>query len=209
MDVGARGGVVEDLSPLSAAVDAICFEPEPKEAARLQRDVQGNWASFKVLPTALGGADGAKSLYVPKTEQSASLLKHNEDMVSRFGNESMHKIDKVIEVDCKTIDTLCTEGMISQATYMKLDIEGVELDLLKSAESVLQTTVALRLEVSFLEQRVNQPLIWEIVDWLQSKNFEVIDIIDVIAGDGAISLLRPIDPDTKCLSPREGSLSAI
>ena len=60
MDVGARGGVVEDLSPLAAAVDAICFEPEPKEAARLQRDVQGNWASLKVLPTALGGADGMR-----------------------------------------------------------------------------------------------------------------------------------------------------
>ena len=33
--------------------------------------------------------------------------------------------------------------------------------------------------VSFLEQRINQPLIWEIVDWLDSRNFQVIDIIDI------------------------------
>ena len=179
LDVGARGGVVEDLAPLSAAVDAICFEPEPKEADKLQREMQGNWASLRVLPTALGGTDGPANLFIPKSEQSASLLMHNEDMVSRFGNESMHKIDRVVEVSCRTLDSLFYEGLISRATYMKLDIEGVELDLLKSAESVLQTTVAMRLEVSFLEQRKAQPLIWEIVDWLDTRNFEVIDIIDV------------------------------
>ncbi len=179
LDVGARGGVAEDLLPLSAAVDAVCFEPEPIEAKKLESEMQGNWASLTVLPTALGGSVGPANLYIPKSEQSASLFRHNEDMVSRFGHESMHKIDRTLEVTCKTIDSLYAEGVISKATYMKLDIEGVELDLLKSAQSILQTTVAMRLEVSFLEQRINQPLIWEIVDWLASKDFEVIDIIDI------------------------------
>jgi len=179
LDVGTRGGIAEDLAPLAGAIHAICFEPEPKAALELESHKYSDWASLRVLQTAIGGTDGKAKLYVPASEQSASLLKHNEHMVSEFGNESMHKINRVLDVTCKTIDTLCREGAISTATYMKLDIEGAELELLKGAKRIIETTVAMRLEVSFLEQRTGQPLIWDIVEWLIGKNFEVIDIIDV------------------------------
>ena len=179
LDVGARGGIVPDLLPLAAAVDAICFEPEPEEASKLENTDMGSWRSLTVLPTALGGSDGTATLYVPESEESASLLQHNSEMVGRFGYEAMHKADRTFQVTCKTLDTLKAEGQIFRPTYLKLDIEGAELEVLKSATTVLDSVVAMRLEVSFLEQRLSQPLIWEVVEWLRTQDYEVIDVIDM------------------------------
>lgn len=179
LDIGARNGVADDIVAIGGAVHATCFEPEPTEAKRLQSLSDNRWRSFTVVPTAVGSLDGLAKLYIPKGKQAASLLRHNEKMISEFGYDNLHGSDSVVEIPCSTLNNLVAKGSLSKSSYIKIDIEGAELDMLKGAGSSLATTVAMRIEASFLEQRVCQPLIWDVVNWVRQHGFEVIDILDI------------------------------
>ena len=179
LDIGARNGVAEDVLAIGRAVHATCFEPEPTEAERLQSLSDNRWRSFTVVPTAVGSINGLAKLYIPKGKQAASLLRHNEKMILEFGYDNLHGSDSVVEIPCSTLNDLVAKGSLSKASYIKIDIEGAELDMLEGAEAGLASTVALRIEASFLEQRICQPLIWDIVDWVRQHDFEVVDIVDI------------------------------
>lgn len=179
IDIGARGGVDEDLLPIAWACSVYGFEPEPAEAERLQKKVDCRWKSIKVLPYAVGSISGKGTLYLPESEQGASLLRHNPDMVERFGYENLHIVRKEIPVETVTLDNLHESGILPNVDYLKIDIEGAELDVLKSGGSVLSDCSALKIECSFLPQRVGQPLIWDVVPFMIDAGFDVVDIHDI------------------------------
>jgi FkbM family methyltransferase len=175
-DVGARGGLDEDLLPIAWACSAYGFEPEPGEAARLQERADGRWRDVKILPWAVGGTSGAATLHVPEGPEGASLLEHNPAMVERFGYDNLHVTRKTITVETVTLDAIRASGQLGPVDYLKVDIEGAELDLLKSAGTILEECSALKIECSFVPQRTGQPLIWDVVPFVLEAGFDLVDI---------------------------------
>lgn len=179
MDVGARGGADEALLPLAWASRIVCFEPDRAEADLLARTGDPRWRQFSVLPFAVGGVTGLQQLSVPDDAEGASLLRHNAAMVERFGTEHLHASRKTVPVETWTLNDLAGAGHIGRVDFMKLDVEGAELDILKAGTAVLENCVALKVECSFLDQRVDQPLIWDVLQFLTRTGFEVVDLQDV------------------------------
>ena len=179
VDVGARGGMDEELIAIAWACSVYGFEPEPAEAAHLQEVADQRRKSVKVLPYAVGGYSGRSTLYLPESEQGASLLRHNPDMVERFGYENLHIVRKEISVETVTLDSLRESGSLPSVDYLKIDIEGAELDVLKSGRSVLNDCSVLKIECSFLPQRISQPLIWDVAPFMIDAGFDVVGILDI------------------------------
>ena len=179
VDIGARGGLDAAMLPLAWATEMIGFEPEPAEAAALQGADPKPWKSRRVIATAVGGVDGAATLHIPPSPESASLLPHNAEMIEWFGVSEQHSIDRSISVETRTLDGLLTEGTLPTADYIKIDVEGAEGAILEHATRYLESTLALRVEVSFLEQRTGQPLGWEVAKLLTDCGFLILDLIAV------------------------------
>jgi len=179
IDIGARGGVDSAMLPLAWATDMIGFEPEPGEAAALAQRDPAPWRSRSILPVAIGGFDGPATLYVPPSLESASLLPHNQEMIAWFGVDAQHRIDQRIPVETRSLDGLAAEGALKACDYLKIDVEGAEGDILSGGATLLQSCLAIRVETSFLEQRVNQPLAWDIGRQLADAGFLVIDLIGI------------------------------
>lgn len=176
-DVGARGGFDEDLLPLGPAVDAIGFEPEPNEASRLAASVDPRWRSARVLPYAVGGRVGKATLFVPPSHEAGSLLHHNPDMLEQFGYDHLHGTPTEIMVNTVTLDHLSAHGEVQSVDYLKLDVEGAELDVLKGALTLLGCCKAVKVECAFVEQRIGQPLASRVTEWLQEQQFELVDVV--------------------------------
>lgn len=157
----------------------VCFEPDPAEFNALVKKGDARWRTFKVLPFAVGGVMGPQQLHVPEDRRAASLLTHNPDMVDRFGRDNLHVPREHVTVDSWTLDALRREGHIGRVDYLKIDVEGAELDILKAGASILPDCVAAKVECSFLPQRLGQPLIWEVAQWLTAAGFEVVDLQDI------------------------------
>lgn len=179
VDIGARGGLDAAMLPLAWATEMIGFEPEPAEAAALQNADPKPWKARRVIAAAVGGVDGEATLHIPNSPDSASLLPHNEEMIDWFGIADQHKVTRTIAVATRTLDGLLAEGTLPPADYIKIDVEGAEGTILQHAARYLDSTLALRVEVSFLEQRQGQPLGWDVAKLLTDAGFLIVDLIAV------------------------------
>lgn len=179
VDIGARGGLDEDWLPIAWATHVIGFEPEPEEAASLANVGDERWKQVTWLPLAVGGTTGPAVLHVPESKQGASLLRHNAAMVDLFGYENLHLVRNEIPVETVTLDELFRTGSLPRVDYLKIDIEGAELAVLRAAADVLRGCVALKVEGSFLPQRVDQPLVWELAQFLLQAGFAIVEIDDI------------------------------
>ena len=179
VDLGARGGLDEDLHPVAWATRAIGFEADAVACEELNRVSPGPWRSVRFLPVALGGREESRTLFIPLNPVGASLLEHNSSLVDRFGHRELHEVSRTVEVRTVTLDAALAEDSTAHADYLKIDVEGAELEILESGRNVLERCSAVKVECSFLEQRMQQPLIWEVCDHLRRRGFAIVDLRDM------------------------------
>jgi FkbM family methyltransferase len=83
----------------------------------------------------------------------------------------------IAQLPMTTLDRVLMAGKPYPAPYfLKLDVQGFELEVLRGAEQVLQNTEVALLEVSLLEYNQGAPLFAEVVAFMQSRGFVVYDI---------------------------------
>lgn len=177
LDVGSRGGFESDLLPIAGAVDAIGFEPEPAAFNAVSSQGRGPWRSLRHLPHALAGTEGERTLYVPEDPASSSLLRHDPTVAGAFGKRHFSRLDHAVEVRTRLLDDVLTEAGIEQPAYLKLDVEGAELEILQAAPQSLDHLLVIKTEVSFLPFRHGQPLAGDIEAFLRGRGFVLMDLM--------------------------------
>ena len=98
--------------------DIYAFEPNSKNYLRLNKNVFANNANeyIRTFNIAVGDLNGEVSFTTNLDGENHISLKHIEE------NNT---------VDCKRLDTILSENMIAEVSYLKIDVEGFELEVLK------------------------------------------------------------------------------
>ena len=178
VDLGARGGFGNDLLPLAFCVDAIGFEPNPNEFAILEKQEPGPWRSCQLLPFAISAEGGRQTLFIPDDPQAASLLQSDKVVCAPFGKSQFFEPRETIMVDTWKLSDILDENSVSDPDCLKLDIEGAEYGVLRSAEKLLTNLCVVKAEVAFLPLRVKHPVAAEIELYMKSHGFELMDLLD-------------------------------
>jgi FkbM family methyltransferase len=76
------------------------------------------------------------------------------------------------------LDLFVDRANLPKPDMLKLDVQGAELDVLRGAESLLQTTKYVLLEVALHRWNKDAPMIEDIIMYMSSHDFELIDIVD-------------------------------
>ncbi len=136
VDVGANQGIYAfALSEIGQQVHA--FEAHP-DYAKFAKDNLGDRATVHTV--ALTNAKGRAKFYVPYSDDGMELhfagnLKNSH---AQFTNQ------KIIETDVETLDSFALTGV----TFIKVDVEGSELDVLEGARrTILRDKPVLLLEL--------------------------------------------------------------
>lgn len=133
-DVGANVGQFTTLLHQVMGDQAIIHSFEPS-AATFQ-NLQKNTAAFSgvtVHHLGLGESPGKLQLFTNNdTSLIASLYPRRLD---HFGIQ----MDKNEEVDILTLDGFCAQNNISHIHFLKMDVEGHELSVLKGGKALLQS----------------------------------------------------------------------
>ncbi|MBY0110251.1 MAG: FkbM family methyltransferase [Candidatus Babeliaceae bacterium] len=152
------------------------FEPVPQIYKKFCKNTK-KYAQIKGFNIALGDSCGKKSFYVSsdaKTphipSQSSSLLQPKEHLIY-----APHiQFNKVIEVDCFTIDAWAAENNVKKIDLMWLDMQGNELQTLQASPNILNTIKAIITEVEFVEAYKGQSLYEDVKQWLESQGFTLV-----------------------------------
>ena len=175
LDIGARNGFTKDLLPLAPSVDACGFEPDLEECERLNRAAaEGShpWRSLRFIPTALGKDHGTRTLNLYRRRGCSSLLKADVVLAETFSRGDYFQLDDTIEVSVMSLDAAAMAYGFTDAVYMKVDVEGAELEVFESGPQLLgEQILVIRTEVPFLPMLRGQPLYNDIDTLLRSRGF--------------------------------------
>jgi hypothetical protein len=74
------------------------------------------------------------------------------------------------------------DGRIKGTSLLKLDVQGYELEVLKGGEKTLTNLDYILIEANLEQLYVNQPSFTQVNNYLNSKGFELSDMLDFNLG---------------------------
>lgn len=156
------------------------FDADPeacKKANEAFSQSQNNWNEFHI-PMALGERNGLDTLYVTKEPMCSSLLEPNTEFLDRFLYlTDLVSIDYREEVTISTLDSFCEIEEIEEIDFLKIDVQGAGLQVLKGAENLIKRSVfAIQIEVEFSPLYKNEALFSEVDQYIRSQGFVLFDM---------------------------------
>ena len=146
-------------------LEVVGFEPSPKQFDALQAaPVPG--CTF--LPHAVGdGSEG--TLRICRAPGMTSLLEPDLDVLRHFHvlGECAEVLDR-IPIPTKRLDDL---PEVAGSDYLKIDVQGSELNVLRGASRLLESLTVVHIEVNFVPFYKDQPLFAELDQELRGAGF--------------------------------------
>lgn len=175
VDVGAQllGPGTHPYDPLKAypPINVIGFDPLEDRLA--ERTLAEGEEGITLLPYAIGDG-GEHTLYVNNDDATTSLFPLNSAFNEHFNHLCTLATVSTQAVETRRLDSVLPEGVVD---FLKLDVQGAELMVLKSARKTLETTAVVHCEVEFSPIYTGQPLYPDIQQFLNECGFDLIDFI--------------------------------
>ena len=147
------------------------FEPVPVLYSQLSKRTRPH-KNVICHPLALSNQPGEAVMYVSQgaSNASSSLLRPKDHLI----DHPDVRFTEMIHVQCTTLDDWVAESNIERVDFLWLDMQGHELNALKSGLKVLEKVVAIYTEVNLKEVYEDAPLYNELRIWLERQGFEVV-----------------------------------
>jgi FkbM family methyltransferase len=160
---GARGEWARMARHIFTQSRIVSFEPNAREKPQLEQTKQdiGNY-EYKIC---FLGPKRDTITYADENTQT-SLLSEN-------------KTAGTATAEMYVLDELVASGELPMPQFMKLDVQGFELEVLKGAEKVMQSGPALLLEVSFIDFLSNMPLVEDVMKFMSAHYYVWHDVMGI------------------------------
>jgi FkbM family methyltransferase len=169
VDVGSRGGIDGTWLALRPHLRAFGFDADSDECDRLARLYGSDRMTF--VPLALGATPGTRRLYVTADPACSSLFPPlpNTRRLYAALEVTAPVTTRLVPVD--TLDNWGDREGVVPISFLKLDTQGSELEILEGATRSLRSVVAVRTEIEFNPIYAEQPLFGDIDRFLRQHGF--------------------------------------
>lgn len=169
IDIGAfRGDWSRTIARVYPNVPILMIEARAEQRARLERAcAQLNQAKFELA--LLGDKEGIEAnLEIMGTGSSLYSERSNAPRTQR--TLTMHTLDKVIR----------EHPQLKTPLFMKLDVQGAELDVLNGGPYTLALAEVVQLEVALMHYNEGAPNINSVLEFMSRRGFALFDICGFI-----------------------------
>jgi len=175
IDVGAHEGETTlDAALQNPGLKVYALEPNLNAAARLI----GRAANYFVVPMAVAATDGYATLNINKFEAASSLLAMDKRALGSWIGGKVLGVTSTITVPTVRLDTFMSLAEIQKVDYLKIDTQGLDLVVVKSAGNRLRDIAKITLEVDVKPVRLyaGAPCKEEIVAFLEGSGFSLVSV---------------------------------
>ena len=103
------------------------------------------------------------------------MLKRHKDEFPFTENES------VVKVNSMCLDQFLKDKELERPIFMKIDVQGAELDVLESASNYIKDIDAIMVEVSLVKLYGDAPTFDDINSYLKSTCMNFVDVVDKLS----------------------------
>jgi FkbM family methyltransferase len=169
LDVGASTGNYAWTIRSGGYEGRICsFEPLTAPFARLEKLADGD-PQWSCLRLALGSEPGEAQINVAGNSDSSSLLEMGERH-ARSDPDSVYVGTETIQLS--TVDEIWDRVVRDgESVFLKLDVQGFELEALRGAERSLPRIAGVQAELSLVPLYEGAPEWTELIAYLQERGF--------------------------------------
>ncbi len=148
LDIGARYGVHPSWKKFTGEKNFFLVEADPLEAKRLVKKYI-NEKDISILSCAVGKKNQLLTLNILKNPAMSSTLNRLDNSPLFWGErKNQKKIKKKIKIKSITLDQLIKTSKIN-FDFLKIDVEGQEVDILKNSKKIFDNLLGVRSEVIF------------------------------------------------------------
>ena len=139
---------------------------EPQEDKRqILADLQKEFPGTVEFISCLLGPASRDAVPFFEMESGSSVLQEMTDHPRRPVTRQM-----------RTVDEILSERNIAGSVFLKMDVQGFEIEVLKGARQTLQKTTMVVLEVAMLPFNQGAPIFHEVVQFMKEQGFVAYDI---------------------------------
>lgn len=169
VDVGGAMGPDERWKVLGLELCRfVTFEPDSRSFKKLAIDSTGRNASLAV---GLSDKEGDETLYLTHGQFASSLYRPNAAVLKDYATWPWHESAGETKIPVDTLDHALADHREWWPEFIKVDVEGADLDVLKGATTCLPDVFGVQVEVAFVERNIGAPLQPEIDSWLRAAGF--------------------------------------
>jgi FkbM family methyltransferase len=163
-DVGAAEG---EWSRMAAAIwpgaDLVGFEGRASSAPALEA-TQRALAHFRYHRCFLGARSG-RTAFADRGHQTSFYA------TADGGDQG---------AEMRTLDEMSEAGLVPQPDFIKLDVQGYEIEVLSGAPRLLGGVQAVLAETSFYRFHPSMPTAADLIAWLEARGFAIYDVMELI-----------------------------
>lgn len=176
VDVGARNSSLEELSPLQSYINYIGFDADEQEVRRLNN--KSNFFNSSKFITAYVGPTNKKFRFALHHDAgNSSIYPFNEKYLKWFRGNAKDYVKSYFDMTGISLDDLLEEDV----DVIKVDTQGTEYDIIKSAPKCLAKSLMVEIEVEFMQMYEGQKLAHDVFQLMHESGFELLYINRVFA----------------------------
>lgn len=171
IDIGACSGEwTRDVKSVFPKARVLMIEARQAEERNLQATAKAYGGEVDYVVSLLGAASKASTtFYLTLGGTGSSVLPENSDVPRQETSLSM-----------TTLDELAARSGFESAEFLKLDVQGYELEVLQGGQKALAVADVVLMEISVWQYNRGAPLLRDVVNFMWEHGFRTYDICSFI-----------------------------
>jgi len=169
LDLGAAGGIEPRWQKVSKFINYIALEPDSRSNSNLTDRICRN---HNILDLFAWSESAPVKFNLCRDPQVSSAYTPNKQFLAQYQNSSRFDVVGLQEVEGVSLDSMLNDTLVD---FIKLDVQGGELNALLGLEIALNRCIGLEIEVEFSDLYLLQPMFGDIHSFLITKGFSFFD----------------------------------
>jgi len=177
IDIGCRWGFADKFLNHIDKLNIYGFDPDKEECDILEKKY--NHPHIKLIPLALSDSSKEYKLYITDNPGCSSIYPPEDFVINSFLWCGGQKPKAETFVKTTSLEEWAKQNNILHLDYIKIDVQGAELDVLKGAKELLKTTYFMEIEIEFNPLYKGIPLFSHIDIFLRDHGFVLYRFLDL------------------------------